>query len=168
MVMTYELPPMRPPSEAYSLLMRVMRGCSWNKCTFCDAYKSMKFDKSSIRSVDDVKRDIETAKNIADRAKEVSWMHGYLGRINEVVRSEMAKRYGVDIAIFPWLVRDGYPKTAFLADSNAIVIKADDLAEMVEYLYQTFPSLERVTSYGRAKTVVTKSLRDLERAPQEP
>ncbi len=27
----FELGPIRPPSEAYSLLLRINRGCGWNK-----------------------------------------------------------------------------------------------------------------------------------------
>ena len=56
--MVYELPPFRPPSEAYSLLLRVTRGCPWNRCRFCGMYKSMRFQK---RSVDELKEDIDRA-----------------------------------------------------------------------------------------------------------
>jgi radical SAM superfamily enzyme YgiQ (UPF0313 family) len=57
----------------------------------------------------------------------------------------------------------GEPTTAFLADSNAIVIKTEGLTEIVRYLYEVFPSLERVTSYGRAKTVLSKKPDELRR-----
>jgi len=53
------------------------------------------------------------------------------------------------------------PSTAFLADSNAIVVKTLDLVQIVAHLLEAFPSLERVTSYGRAKTVLTKNLDEL-------
>jgi radical SAM superfamily enzyme YgiQ (UPF0313 family) len=55
---TYDFPPFRPPSEADSLLLRVTHGCPWNRCAFCPLYKGVPFKK---RSVEEVKRDIETA-----------------------------------------------------------------------------------------------------------
>lgn len=53
-----ELGPIRPPSEAQSLLIRVTRGCHWNKCFFCGLYKGMRF---SIRPIEDILEDIKTS-----------------------------------------------------------------------------------------------------------
>ena len=52
----FELGPIRPPSEAYSLLLRINRGCGWNKCRFCGFYRDVPF---SIRRAEDVKKDID-------------------------------------------------------------------------------------------------------------
>jgi radical SAM superfamily enzyme YgiQ (UPF0313 family) len=43
--------PLRPPSEARSLLIRVARNCPWNRCTFCPAYKGARF---SLRDFDEI------------------------------------------------------------------------------------------------------------------
>jgi radical SAM superfamily enzyme YgiQ (UPF0313 family) len=128
--LTYELPPIRPPSEARSLLVRVMRGCPWNYCTFCSVYKDLP-RKGMLRSVDEVKDDIDALRAAVDEMRS-------LGRIVE-------------------------PRTAFLADSNAIIVKTEDLVEIVVHLHKSFPSVERVTSYARAKTVLKKDQADLRR-----
>lgn len=54
--MNYEIGPIRPPSESNSLLVRVTRGCHWNKCYFCGLYKGMPF---SVRPTKDIICDIE-------------------------------------------------------------------------------------------------------------
>jgi radical SAM superfamily enzyme YgiQ (UPF0313 family) len=41
--MHYEGNMIRPPSEAYSILLQATVGCSHNKCTFCGAYKGERF-----------------------------------------------------------------------------------------------------------------------------
>ena len=66
----FEQGPIRPPNEARSLLVRVTRSCTWNRCEFCPVYKSQTF---SVRPAEHVKRDIdlvhknvETINRIAD------------------------------------------------------------------------------------------------------
>lgn len=59
----FELGPIRPPSEAESLLIRLTRNCPWNRCTFCPVYKNSSF---SLRPVDHVLRDIDTVRRCVD------------------------------------------------------------------------------------------------------
>ena len=61
-----ELGPIRPPSEAESLMLRVTRGCHWNKCYFCDLYKKYKFSRRRYEEIEeDLKKaaDSEYAQN---------------------------------------------------------------------------------------------------------
>ena len=60
----YELGPIRPPSEAFSLLLRLTRNCPWNRCRFCGIYKDEKFE---LRGVEEIKRDIDTVRDIRER-----------------------------------------------------------------------------------------------------
>lgn len=53
--MKYEGMIIRPPSEAYSLLLQVTVGCSHNKCSFCPTYKGGKF---RIKSFAEIEEDI--------------------------------------------------------------------------------------------------------------
>jgi len=53
--MKYEGMIIRPPSEAYSLLLQVTVGCSHNLCTFCETYKGKKF---RIKSMEEIREDI--------------------------------------------------------------------------------------------------------------
>jgi radical SAM superfamily enzyme YgiQ (UPF0313 family) len=53
--MKYEGVIIRPPSESESILLQVTVGCSHNRCTFCPAYKGVKF---RIRSFSEIEEDI--------------------------------------------------------------------------------------------------------------
>ena len=55
----YEQGPIRPPSEAASLLVRVSRNCPWNRCAFCPVYKGKKF---SLRTAEEVLADLDEMK----------------------------------------------------------------------------------------------------------
>lgn len=80
---SYDFPPFRPPSEAESLLLRVTRGCPWNRCTFCSMYKHSKFE---IRELKEVLGDIELAKELyGERVQTV-----FIGDSNSlVVKTDM-------------------------------------------------------------------------------
>ena len=75
---SYDFPPFRPPSEANSLLLRVTRGCPWNKCTFCSMYKGTRFE---IRDLEEIRSDIDAARELyGDRVKTV-----FIGDSNSLV-----------------------------------------------------------------------------------
>jgi radical SAM superfamily enzyme YgiQ (UPF0313 family) len=51
--------------------------------------------------------------------------------------------------------------TVFVGDSNSLVLETKALVEILQYLYKAFPSVERVTSYARARTLSKKSMDEL-------
>ena len=70
MALSFEQGPIRPPSEARSLLIRVTRNCPWNRCEFCPVYKGAPFSR---RTVEEIKADIDTATEIVDTLKRMAW-----------------------------------------------------------------------------------------------
>ena len=63
----------RPPSEAYSILLQVTLGCSHNKCTFCGTYKDKRF---TIKDDETILSDILFASRYMHRQDRVFLMDG--------------------------------------------------------------------------------------------
>ncbi|UCB51317.1 MAG: radical SAM protein [Deltaproteobacteria bacterium] len=71
--MHYEGYCIRPPSEAYSILLQVTLGCSHNKCTFCGSYKDKRF---TIKDDEIILSDILFASKYMKRQDRVFLMDG--------------------------------------------------------------------------------------------
>jgi len=159
--MSFEQGPIRPPSEAKSLLFRFTRNCPWNQCLFCPVYKGRKF---SMRSVEEIKQDIQNAKDIADDMKALSWEMGFSGKLADPVVSRIFSSPSYSDSyrtIAAWL----YNKTdaCFLQDADNLIMRTDDLVEVLKFLRENFPEIKRVTTYSRSRTIVRKSVDDLKR-----
>ncbi len=154
----------RPPSEggSASLLLRITENCPWNKCTFCEMYKGETF---VLRSVKDIKADIDTVKRISDELAAVSIKMGHDGQITREVGSVLlqAEPSLYDnycfITVFNWLASGG--KTAFLQDANTIIMRPNELIEVLQHLRETLKTLNRVTSDARSKTLAQRKLEEL-------
>ncbi len=146
----FEQGPIRPPSEAYSLLVRVTRNCPWNRCTFCPVYKDTRF---SIRPKDHVIKDIDSVFRSVEIIQKTAREDG------NVPLTEIRKASGngdnVDPLAFNaalnW-ARDGM-RSVFIQDANSLIIKPSDLVEILKHLKTRFPWVERITSYARSHTI---------------
>ena len=67
-MLDYDMPLYRPPSEAENLILQVTLGCSFNKCSFCSMYRTKDYE---LRSIDDLKKDIERAARLDPQARRV-------------------------------------------------------------------------------------------------
>ena len=153
--------PIRPPSEAYSLLLRVTRNCPWNRCEFCRTYKEEKF---GLRPVEEIKKDIDTAREIVSEIKTFSWMQGFGGEItaslaNFILQNPQRLPEGFR-SVALWLFNGG--QNVFLQDGDNLTLKTADLVEVLSYLKGNFPSIQRITTYARAKTVSRRTVEDLQ------
>ena len=117
--MHYEGTCIRPPSEAFSILLQVTLGCSHNKCTFCGTYKDKRFQIKDDRII---LSDILFASKYMKRQDRVFLMDGdaliipqkrlmwILGKIREHL---------------PWVRRVG-------AYANAKSIRMKSLEELIQ------------------------------------
>ena len=117
MMLNYDAPLYRPPSEAKSLIFQVTLGCSFNECSFCDMYRSIEY---SERSWEEVKSEIDLmAKTLPDTT------------------------------------------IIFLADGDALNLSTDYMVQIVEYIYQKFPNLVRVSCYAMPMNLLKKTPEEL-------
>lgn len=151
----YEQGPIRPPSEADSLLLRLTRNCPWNRCAFCSSYKNARF---SLRSLPEIIGDIDAMRRIADKLEALSVREGQRGTISEgilrLVCSQTPFYDAYDRSMALWLFRGG--TSVFLQDADSLVMKTDAVVSVLRRLYSVFPSIERVTTYCRSHTAARK------------
>ena len=139
-----ELPPYRPPSEAASILVRVTRGCAWNRCAFCQMYKALRF---SIRSLEEIEADL------------AAWRQALIAGQPEGARERPDGAH--EPADSPNEPPDGAQPDApvqpvaapaiFLGDADALV--HPELPAIVRSVRRAFPEAERITAYGRLHTL---------------
>jgi hypothetical protein len=125
-------------------------------------YKQQEY---SLRPVQEVKDDIDSMAAVCEELKEYSRQLNDTGEINGDVAIAMVKKYPAlhlsqgFLMIYHWLRVGG--KTAFLQDADSLKMDTGSLLDILTHLKQTFPSLNRVTSYARSKTIVQKSSAEL-------
>jgi radical SAM superfamily enzyme YgiQ (UPF0313 family) len=136
MAVKFERPDiLRPPSEAYSYFLPLTWGCSNHKCTFCRFYGS----KLVLRDIAEVK-------------KEIDAMHLYLTQ-HVVVP-------GIDDIVY-YLLDSWDGKRIFLQDGDALVYPFEKMKEILEYINDKFPNVERIASYATPEVLLKRSVEQL-------
>lgn len=147
----YEVGPIRPPSEAKSLLVRVTRNCQWNRCVFCPVYKNK---EHSIRPVDDVISDIDLLSKYVSMLREAFNSPDDLSRGR--VWSLMKEVNPTELNVFDFALKwfsDGM-HSVFLQDADSLAAGSENLAMIIAHLRHRFPLIQRVTSYARTSTIL--------------
>ena len=159
----FEQGPIRPPSEAESLLIRVTRNCPWNRCTFCPVYKGTDF---SLRPVDHVLKDIDAVRFYVDAIEEASRSRGKYSRREFAGLSPEGQQRDLLALNGAYHFVAGGMKSIFLQDGNSLIMKPSDIIRIIEHLSQAFPMVERITSYARSHTIARISDENLGRMAQ--
>ena len=153
----FEQGPIRPPSEAGSLLLRITRNCPWNQCTFCSLYKGAKF---SLRPVDHVLRDIDLVHSYVEKLEDMEREDGrismrrFYDEVGDADRQALHAAYN--------FINNG-KRSVFMQDGNSFILKPDDLVAVLERIRSRFPDVDRVTTYARSKTVAKVADEDMRR-----
>jgi radical SAM superfamily enzyme YgiQ (UPF0313 family) len=114
---SYHYPLYRPPSEANSLIFQVTLGCSFNKCSFCNMYRSKVYVE---RPWPEIKAEIDLASDSILDARRI-----------------------------------------FLADGDALNLPTDKLIQILDYLHDKFPNVERISCYAMPKNLLQKTKDEL-------
>lgn len=121
--MEYEGLVIRPPSEAYSILLQVTVGCSHNKCTFCGTYKDKRF---RIKTEDRILKDILFASRYCQRQEKVFLMDGDALIIPQKRLVWILERIREHL---PWVKRVG-----LYANAKSIKMKSDEELDQLRAL----------------------------------
>ncbi len=146
----FEQGPIRPPSEAESLLIRITRNCPWNKCTFCPVYKGAQFSR---RPIEHVLQDIDTVRLFVDAINHARQSGDQLShhKLKELTQDGNENDMQALHAAYAFVA--GGMKSIFLQDGNSLIIKPEDMIRILNHLKDAFPKVERITSYGRSQTI---------------
>ncbi|NOX33293.1 MAG: radical SAM protein [Deltaproteobacteria bacterium] len=155
----FEQGPIRPPSEASSLLIRLTRNCPWNMCTFCRVYKKRRF---SLRPVENIIKDIDFLASYIARIQQIVKPGGYNDSevISTLYNSFEEKDRLVFNAAMSWYASG--MKSIFLQDANSLIMKPDDLVFVLDHIKKRFPGVDRITSYARSHTIARIRQDDLQ------
>ncbi len=144
--------PIRPPSEAASLLIRVTRNCPWNRCLFCPVYKGQKF---SLRETSEVKEEIDRLRDAIEVYKEDRAAQGASSK--KIHPGELTR-----VALWSRWAKG----SVFIQDADSPVIGVKRLSEIIRYLRDRLPGVKRVTSYGTSRTVAKIGLEGMKKLKQ--
>ncbi|MFX1448359.1 MAG: radical SAM protein [Promethearchaeota archaeon] len=122
--MVFKVPPsqiiIRPPVEAYSVLIAVTGGCNWNRCRFCGTYKGIygTTQDYAIRPLEEVLKDI-------DLYAEKNY-HGYPVFLAGGNPTSAPTEYLVKIIEYVRLRMKNVPRVSCYAKSLDILRKTDE------------------------------------------
>jgi len=89
----------RPPSEAFSIILQVTTGCSHNRCTFCGAYRDKAFQ---IKPAERIEQDLEFAATWCGRQTTLFLADGDALTLPDVLLRALLKRIREKL---PWIRR---------------------------------------------------------------
>jgi radical SAM superfamily enzyme YgiQ (UPF0313 family) len=153
MEIVYDYPLYRPPSEADSMIFQVTLGCSFNKCSFCNMYRTKEY---SERPWEEIRAEIDMAAKFYPDTRRVFLADG--DAIN-LSNDRMIQILKYAHSKFPAIER----VSCYAMPMNLLKKKDDELKELkaagLDMLYIGIESgndvvLRKVTKGATSKTIV--------------
>ncbi len=148
----FQIATVRPPTENFSLAINTHSYCPWGKCAFCPGHLFEEKFQFKRRSLEDVIGDIKNARDINDALLSE-------GPLNQAsILKAISKHPNMNECVMHLAYWHLYAnaKTAFIGGANPILYEQNFLTEILSRLKLAFPSIKRITSYGRTRTASKK------------
>jgi radical SAM superfamily enzyme YgiQ (UPF0313 family) len=94
-------------------------------------------------------------KKIYDLLKSLTEKFGGIHQTGRVLDTHYLSNYPSIHNVFNWLRFNS--RSVFLQDADSLIMPTKNLLQVLRYLKQTFPHIQRITSYARAKTLTHKT-----------
>lgn len=137
----------RPPAEAHSLIIRILDGCPWNKCTFCGMYKEV---QCRVYSDEEIESAISKAGNEHPQARRLFLADGDVMALSFDRLKQVLERLN---RTFPRLARINV-----YANGHSILSKTD--AQLRELKSQKLNTLYMGLESGDDETLETVRKRE--------
>lgn len=122
MLLSYQEPLYRPPSEANNLILQITIGCRFNQCSFCSMYKHKDY---RLKEIEEIQHDIGLAKQSLPDANRIFLADGDAFNLSTEQLLEILKRLQ---SSFPKLTR----VSCYATPANILAKTADELVLLKE------------------------------------
>ncbi|NVM27900.1 MAG: radical SAM protein [Candidatus Helarchaeota archaeon] len=154
----FEIASVRPPTENFSLAIPAHYYCPWGKCAFCPSVLFTESRTFKRRRLEEILEDISNATLLNELVLESGFPNQ--SAIHTLIR-DYPQLNGCIIHLVYWHLYAN-ASTAFLGGANPLLYKSDFLTKILRVLKSTFPSIIRITSYGRTKSASKKDVQYFE------
>jgi radical SAM superfamily enzyme YgiQ (UPF0313 family) len=157
MLLNYQEPLYRPPSEANNLILQITIGCHFNQCSFCSMYKHKEY---RLKHIEEIQQDIDQVKQSMPDVSRIFLADGDAFNLNTMQLLEILKRLQI---AFPKLTRVSCYATPANISSKTIedlVLLKDNKLSLLYVGIETGSNtlLKKITK-GATQNSITKSLK---------
>ena len=117
MLLNYEEPLYRPPSEAHNLILQITIGCRFNQCSFCSMYKQKQY---RLKAIEEIQQDIDHVRQSMPDVSRIFLADGDAFNLDTEQLLDILKRLQ---AAFPKLTR----VSCYATPANISAKTVDDL-----------------------------------------